>query len=106
MFRSRRYNFDVGTVRPNLRALLAVPSNRQHVLTRHHRRRNAELVGNQRVVWITPTAKEGKEGEGRVEIKFGVEGVRSQCTYFEIILNFEELSMTMYIFATLTVNGI
>ena len=60
-FCSRRYYFDVGTVRPNLRALLTVPSNRQHVLTRHHCSRNVELVGNQRVVWITPTAKEDKD---------------------------------------------
>ena len=83
-----RYYFDVGTVRPNLRALLTVPSNRQHVLTRHHCSRNAELVGNQRVVWITPTAKEEKDEEGRVEFKCSVRtvsGLSVPGTYFESI---------------------
>ena len=93
-FCSRRYYFDVGTVRPNLRALLTVPSNRQHVLTRHHCSRNVELVGNQRVVWITPTAKEDKDEEGRVEFKFGVDGVRSQCTRYILRKAFQS-SMTM-----------
>ena len=31
-----------------------------------------------------------------MEFKFGVEGVRSQCTYFEIILKFEETQSEAY----------
>jgi hypothetical protein len=53
-----------------------------------------ELVGNQRVVWITPTAKEDKDEEGRVEFKFGVDGVRSQCTRYILRKAFQS-SMTM-----------
>ena len=88
----RRNNLEVSTVRPDLRALLAIPSNPKHIRPRREVSRDAKLIGDEGVVGVATAALAGVgfhwrdglvakrvEREGRFR-GVGIVGVRKRVT--------------------------